>query len=54
MFISSCDRRSSSPAVAHHVFSIFSKSMGLVADESDDHAVEVKEEHEEMEAEFDE
>jgi hypothetical protein len=40
--------------MAHRVFGLFTESVTLVADESDNHAVEVEEEHQEVEAKLDE
>lgn len=40
--------------MAHCRLRLVAKSVAFVTDQSDDHAVEVEEEHEEMEAEFDE
>lgn len=37
-------------AMAHSMFRLFAKSMAFVADESDNHAVQVEEEHQEVEA----
>ena len=41
-------------AVAHCMFRLFAKSVALVADKGDDHAVQVEEEHQEVEAQLDE
>lgn len=41
-------------AMAHCMFRLFAKSMAFVADEGDDHAVQVEEEHQEVEAQLDE
>lgn len=41
-------------AVAQCVFRLATKSVRLVADQGDDHAVEVEEEHQEVEAQLDE
>lgn len=40
--------------MAHRMFRLAAKSVGLVADQSDDHAVQVEKEHQEVETEFDE
>lgn len=40
--------------MAHCMFRVFAKSMAFVADEGDDHAVQVEEEHQEVEAQLDE
>jgi hypothetical protein len=59
-WIPSQDRGSSSEvlelgrSIAHHVSRFVPESMRLVADQGDDHAVEVEEEHEEVETELDE
>jgi hypothetical protein len=42
------------PAVAHGSFSLGAKSVRLVADEGDNHAVKVEEEHQEVETKLDE
>lgn len=47
-------RRLLRPAVAHGIFGLVAKSVRLVADEGDNHAVEVEEEHQEVEAKLDE
>jgi hypothetical protein len=44
----------SGPAVAHGSFSLGAKSVRLVADEGDNHAIEVEEEHQEVETKLDE
>jgi hypothetical protein len=36
--------------MAHRIFGFVAKSVAFVTDQSDDHAVEVEEEHEEVEA----
>jgi hypothetical protein len=41
-------------AMAHSMFRLFAKSMAFVADEGDNHAVQVEEEHQEVEAQLDE
>lgn len=41
-------------AVAHCRLRLVAQSVGFVADQSDDHAVEVEEEHQEVEAQLDE
>jgi len=40
--------------MAHRIFRLFTQSVTLVADESNNHAVEVEEEHQEVEAKLDE
>jgi hypothetical protein len=40
--------------MAHRVFGLFTKSVTLIADQGNDHAVEVEEEHQEVEAKLDE
>lgn len=40
--------------MAHCMFHLFAKSVAFVADEGDDHAVQVEEEHQEVEAQLDE
>lgn len=40
--------------MAHCIIGRESKSMALVTDQSDDHAVQVEEEHQEVETELDE
>lgn len=40
--------------MAHRIMGLVTQSVALVADQSDDHAVEVEEEHQEVEAQFDE
>jgi hypothetical protein len=40
--------------MAHCMFGLFAKSMAFVADEGDDHTVQVEEEHQEVEAQLDE
>ena len=40
--------------MAHCIFSFVAKSMAFIADQGDDHAVEVEEEHQEVEAQLDE
>jgi hypothetical protein len=40
--------------MAHRVFGLFTKSVALIADQGNDHAVEVEEEHQEVEAKLDE
>lgn len=42
------------PAVAHRVLGLFANSVRLVADQGNDHAVEVEEEHQKVETKFDE
>lgn len=40
--------------MAHCILRLVAQSVALVADQRDDHAVEVEEEHQEVEAQFDE
>jgi hypothetical protein len=40
--------------MTHRMFCLCTQSVALIADQGNDHAVEVEEEHEEMEAELDE
>jgi hypothetical protein len=40
--------------MAHRIFGFFTQSVALITDESNNHAVEVEEEHEEVEAKLDE
>ena len=40
--------------VAHRMFRFAAKSVGFVADQSNDHAVQVEEEHQQVETQFDE
>lgn len=38
----------------HRIFGLFTQSVALIADQGNNHAVEVEEEHEEVEAKLDE
>lgn len=38
----------------HRIFGLFTQSVALIADQGNNHAVEVKEEHEEVETKLDE
>lgn len=40
--------------MAHCILGLITQSMALVADQSDNHAVQVEEEHQEVEAQLDE
>ena len=40
--------------MTHRIFGLFAQSVALIADQGNDHAVEVEEEHKEVEAELDE
>jgi hypothetical protein len=40
--------------MAHRVFGLFTESVTLIANKGNDHAVEVEEEHQEVEAKLDE
>ena len=41
-------------AIAYRVVGLFTELMGFVADQSNDHAVQVEEEHQEVETQLDE
>jgi hypothetical protein len=40
--------------MAHCIFRLFTQSVALITDESNNHAIEVEEEHKEVEAKLDE
>jgi hypothetical protein len=40
--------------MAHRIFGLFKQSVSLITDQSDNHAVEVEEEHQEVETKLDE